>query len=111
MPSVRYLVFDLESVTDGNLVEKLRYPSEQLGPAGAIAKYRAELMDKFDSDFVPYTYQLPVAIAVAKVAALLYLVPPVAAVMAFWLFGEALSPVQIVGMALAAVGVAIASRG
>jgi drug/metabolite transporter (DMT)-like permease len=32
-------------------------------------------------------------------------------VMAFWLFGEALSPVQIVGMALAAVGVAIASRG
>jgi len=49
--------------------------------------------------------------AVAKVAALLYLVPPVAAVMAFWLFGEALSPVQIVGMALAAVGVAIASRG
>jgi drug/metabolite transporter (DMT)-like permease len=49
--------------------------------------------------------------AVAKVAALLYLVPPVAAVMAFWLFGEALSPVQMVGMALAAVGVAIASRG
>jgi drug/metabolite transporter (DMT)-like permease len=49
--------------------------------------------------------------AVAKVAALLYLVPPVAAVMAYWLFGEALSPIQIVGMALAAVGVAIASRG
>ena len=49
--------------------------------------------------------------AVAKVAALLYLVPPVAAVLAFWLFGEALTPVQIVGMALAAVGVAIASRG
>jgi len=49
--------------------------------------------------------------AVAKVAALLYLVPPVAAVMAYWLFGEALTPVQIVGMALATVGVAIASRG
>jgi drug/metabolite transporter (DMT)-like permease len=49
--------------------------------------------------------------AVAKVAALLYLVPPVAAVMAYWLFGEALSPIQIVGMALAAAGVAIASRG
>jgi drug/metabolite transporter (DMT)-like permease len=31
--------------------------------------------------------------------------------MAYWLFDEALSPVQIVGMALAAVGVAIASRG
>jgi drug/metabolite transporter (DMT)-like permease len=49
--------------------------------------------------------------AVAGVSALLYLVPPVAALMAFVLFDEALSPVQMVGMALAAVGVAIASRG
>lgn len=49
--------------------------------------------------------------AVAGVAALLYLVPPVSAMMAFGLFGEALSPVQIAGMAVAALGVAIASRG
>ena len=48
--------------------------------------------------------------AVAGVAALLYLVPPVTAVMSFVLFGETLSPVQIVGMAVAAVGVALASR-
>jgi drug/metabolite transporter (DMT)-like permease len=48
--------------------------------------------------------------AVAQVAALLYLVPPVAAVMAFILFGETLSLVQIVGMAIAAAGVALASR-
>ena len=48
--------------------------------------------------------------AVAGVAALLYLVPPVAALMAYVLFGEALSPVQILGMLVAAAGVAIASR-
>jgi drug/metabolite transporter (DMT)-like permease len=48
--------------------------------------------------------------AVVGVAALLYLVPPVSAMMAFLLFGETLSIVQIVGMALAAAGVALASR-
>lgn len=48
--------------------------------------------------------------AVVGVATLLYLVPPVAALMAFALFGETLSPVQMIGMALAASGVAVASR-
>jgi len=48
--------------------------------------------------------------AVVGVATLLYLVPPVAALMAFALFGETLSLVQIVGMGFAAFGVAIASR-
>src|SRR3954447_11723421 len=49
--------------------------------------------------------------AVAGVAALLYLVPPVAALMAYGLFGEQLSPMQILGMLVAAAGVALASRG
>ncbi|MEZ0169215.1 DMT family transporter [Microvirga sp. TS319] len=48
--------------------------------------------------------------AVVGVATLLYLVPPVAALMAFVLFGETLSLVQMIGMALAATGVAVASR-
>ncbi|HZW47979.1 MAG TPA: DMT family transporter [Microvirga sp.] len=48
--------------------------------------------------------------AVVGVATLLYLVPPVAALMAFVLFGETLNVVQMIGMALAALGVAIASR-
>lgn len=48
--------------------------------------------------------------AVVGVATLLYLVPPVAALMAFALFGETLNMVQMVGMGLAAVGVAVASR-
>jgi drug/metabolite transporter (DMT)-like permease len=48
--------------------------------------------------------------AVVGVATLLYLVPPVAALMAFAFFGETLSLIQMVGMALAALGVAVASR-
>ena len=49
--------------------------------------------------------------AVAGVASLFYLVPPVVAVLAFLLFGEVLTGVQVAGMALAAAGVAVASRG
>ncbi|KQP24164.1 DMT family transporter [Methylobacterium sp. Leaf100] len=49
--------------------------------------------------------------AVAGVASLLFLVPPVSALMAYCLFGESLAPVQLAGMALAAAGVALASRG
>ncbi len=49
--------------------------------------------------------------AVAGVASLFYLVPPVVAVLAFALFGEQLSALQVAGMAVAATGVAVASRG
>ena len=48
--------------------------------------------------------------AVAGVASLFYLVPPVVAVLAFALFGERLSALQVAGMAVAAAGVAVASR-
>ncbi len=64
----RYLVFDLESVADGALVSRLRYPGQGLEPAAAVARYRAELMEKFESDFIPYTFQVPISLAVAKVA-------------------------------------------
>ncbi|WP_020187437.1 EamA family transporter [Methylopila sp. 73B] len=46
---------------------------------------------------------------VSRVAALIYLVPPTAAVQAYLLFGETLSPLQLAGMALAAVGVGLAA--
>ena len=48
--------------------------------------------------------------AVVGVASLFYLVPPVVAVLAFALFGEQLSLLQVAGMAVAAAGVALASR-
>ena len=67
--SVAYLVFDLESVADGALVSRLRYPGEMLDPPAAIQRYRDELMAKHDSDFIPYTFQYPISVAVAKVAA------------------------------------------
>jgi predicted PolB exonuclease-like 3'-5' exonuclease len=66
---VRYLVFDVESVADGSLVSKLRYPAEELSPQDAVARYRQELLEKYDTDFIPYTYQVPAAIAIAKVSA------------------------------------------
>ena len=67
-PTPRYLVFDCESVADGALVSKLRYPGKDLDPQDAIARYRAELLAKYDSDFIPYTFQMPVSVAIVKVA-------------------------------------------
>lgn len=67
--NVRYLVFDVESVADGALVSRLRYPGQSLAPDEAVRRYRDELMEKYDSDFIPYTFQVPVSVAVAKVAA------------------------------------------
>lgn len=69
MANVRYLVFDTESVADGELVSKLRFPGEGLAAKKAVDRYRKELMEKHDSDFIPYTFQMPIAIGIAKVAA------------------------------------------
>lgn len=67
-PAVRYLVFDLETVADGQLVSRLRYGAEKLSAEEAVARYRGELMEKYESDFIPYTFQIPVSAAIAKVA-------------------------------------------
>ena len=65
--SVKYLVFDIESRADAELVARIRYPEENLAPEEAVRRYRAELMEKFETDFIPYTFQVPTSIAVAKV--------------------------------------------
>lgn len=49
--------------------------------------------------------------AAAKTASLFYLVPPFTALFAWLLFDETLSALAIVGMALAAAGVALVQRG
>lgn len=64
---VRYLVFDIESVADGELISKTKFVGENLSAAEAIRKYRDQLLEKYDSDFIPYTYQIPVSIVVAKI--------------------------------------------
>jgi len=63
-----YFVFDIESVADGGLVSKLKYPGENLAPAAAIAKFRAELLAENGKDFIPYTYQLPISLVIAKLS-------------------------------------------
>jgi 3'-5' exonuclease len=68
-PTVRYLVFDIESVADGDLVSKIRYPGQGLSAADAVRRYRDELIAKYETDFIPYTFQVPVSVVVAKVAA------------------------------------------
>ena len=65
--SVRYFIFDIESVSDGDLISSVRYPGENLSSQKAIETYSAELFEKFGSEFIPYTYHLPVAIAVIKI--------------------------------------------
>jgi drug/metabolite transporter (DMT)-like permease len=49
--------------------------------------------------------------AVSKAASLIYLVPPVAVLQSFLFFGEVLTPVQLAGMAVTVIGVALATRG
>ena len=49
--------------------------------------------------------------AASQVASLFFLVPPCTALIAWLLFGERLGPLAVIGMALTAVGVALASRG
>ncbi len=48
--------------------------------------------------------------AAVGVSSLMFLVPPVSALMGFVLFGETLNAIQLAGMALAALGVAVAAR-
>lgn len=62
-----YLVFDIESVADGPLVSRLKYPADSLSPEKAIARYRGELQAETGKDFIPYTYQLPASLVIAKV--------------------------------------------
>jgi predicted PolB exonuclease-like 3'-5' exonuclease len=67
-PSVAYLAFDTETVADGELVSRIRYPGEKLAAGAAVARYRQELLEKYDSDFIPYTFQVPISVAVGKIS-------------------------------------------
>ena len=69
-PSVAYLIFDIESVADGDAcVAACAIRASSCRRPTAVARYRAELLAKFDSDFIPYTFQVPTSLAIAKVAA------------------------------------------
>ena len=66
---VAHLIFDAESIADGELIAKVRYPGQGLAPDEAIAKYQGELLEQKGSTFVPHTFQIPITVVVAKVSA------------------------------------------
>jgi hypothetical protein len=65
-----FLVFDTESVPDGQLIARVKYPRENLTPEEAIARAQAEAREQSatGSDFLPVTFQVPVAVCVLRVA-------------------------------------------
>jgi predicted PolB exonuclease-like 3'-5' exonuclease len=69
-PSV-YLVFDTESVPDGQLLSMVKYPDADVGPAEAIERAREEARRQSPkgSDFIPVAFQYPIAACVLRVAA------------------------------------------
>lgn len=67
MSDVSYLIFDVETVGDGNLIQQVRYPEERLSPREAVARYRSQLLEETGKDILPLTFVLPVSVAVAKV--------------------------------------------
>ena len=64
---VSHLVFDVETVGDGDLVSRVKYAHADLAPAAALERFRKELLDKKGSDVLPVTFVRPCAVAVAKV--------------------------------------------
>jgi predicted PolB exonuclease-like 3'-5' exonuclease len=71
---VAYLVFDVESIADGELISRVRYPGAKLSPKEAIANYQDELVEQRGTTFIPHTFQLPIAVVIAKVASSLELI-------------------------------------
>ena len=67
--NVKYLVFDIETIVDGELVKKVNYPDESLSAKEARDRYAAERKASHGTDFIPITYHIPVSIAVAKISA------------------------------------------
>jgi 3'-5' exonuclease len=65
-----FLVVDTESVPDGRLISMVKYPGEGLTPEKAIERAQAEAREKSrdGSDFLPASFQYPVAICVVRVS-------------------------------------------
>jgi 3'-5' exonuclease len=64
---VKYLIFDVESVADGDAIARTRFPNRRLSAEDAIRLFRQELVVESGKDFIPYTYHTPIAVVAAKV--------------------------------------------
>jgi predicted PolB exonuclease-like 3'-5' exonuclease len=66
-----YIVFDIETVPDGELLAEVLYPGEGLSPEEAVDRQEREVEEQSGgrTSFVPLSFHMPVAIAVARVGA------------------------------------------
>lgn len=69
MSDVEYLIFDVEAVGDGELIQRVRYPDQDLSPRDAVERYSADLLEQTGRDVIPPTFVIPISVAVAKVSA------------------------------------------
>jgi predicted PolB exonuclease-like 3'-5' exonuclease len=67
----RFLVLDTESVPDGRLLARIKYPGEDVPPEEAVRRAQADARGRSttQSDFLPVTFQYPVAVCVIRVDA------------------------------------------
>jgi predicted PolB exonuclease-like 3'-5' exonuclease len=68
-PPPAFLVFDTESVPDGRLLSLVKYTGSGLNPEEAVKKAQQEARERSadGSDFLPVTFQYPVAVCVLRV--------------------------------------------
>jgi 3'-5' exonuclease len=66
-----YLIMDTESVPDGKLVAAVKYPKDHLTPEEAVRRAQETAREQSfnGSDFLPVTFQFPVAVCMLRVGA------------------------------------------
>lgn len=64
---IAYLVFDVETRGDGDLIRQVFYPDSELSADEAVDAYRTDRLASTGSAFLPPTFVKPVAVCVAKI--------------------------------------------
>ena len=62
-----YLVFDIESVADIDLIAKVRHPQGDVTPEEALRLFQQEQMEKKGTGFIPFTFQVPISLVIARI--------------------------------------------
>jgi drug/metabolite transporter (DMT)-like permease len=132
-----FTVAALFGITSGSIYQKAYLPNQDIR-TGTVWQYigalvfSAALMFAFEQGRIEWTVEFTLTMVwlvvvlsvgavsllmliirhgdVSKVASLLYLVPAVTALLAYFLFDERLNAVQIAGMAVTTLGVALVNR-
>jgi predicted PolB exonuclease-like 3'-5' exonuclease len=66
-----FLVLDCESIPDGRLLAAVKYPDDNLSPEQAVRRAQEEARERSStgSEFLPVTFQFPVALCILRVGA------------------------------------------